>query len=193
MGWFGKKPSPEQQTELREFADSLNAVHEACKRATDDFKLNTNALYHICFRARAEDRELQELEYLEVVDRLTKEGTWETSFERPGLPTEVAPLVNKAQRAVGTYRDFLANMQARLLSLRADDWYPKKYRKALESWTCYVRYPLDFLHWAADALQPPEPLKHDPQHGNDKLNMFVSGITLACEGHRDLFPKPLKL
>ena len=66
MGWVGKQPGPEQQRELGEFADSLNAAHEACKRAIDDFELNTNALYHICFRASTEDRRLQELEYLQV-------------------------------------------------------------------------------------------------------------------------------
>jgi hypothetical protein len=82
MGWFGKKLSATQEAELREFADKLNAVHEACKRAVDDFKLNTLDLYHICFHALTEDRELQTVEYLEVVEGLIEDGI-RTAHLRP--------------------------------------------------------------------------------------------------------------
>jgi len=158
MGLFSKKLTSIQQAELREFANSLNAMRGLCIRAIDDFHLGTLDLYHICFRVRTQDRELQEVEDLEVVERPTPSGVWETEFRKPGVPTNVATLIEEARRAVESYTDFLIDAQAKVSALKPADWYPKRYRKAFDSWTFYFSYLLSeiCLKFVADALQIPE-------------------------------------
>lgn len=194
MGLFGKKLSPEQKTELRHFADTLNEIGEACKVSMDDFKVDTIDLYHICFAVRAHSRELQEVEYLHVLERPNEDGIWETEVLRePGVSFDVPALIDKARNALEAYTAFLKEAQSEVASLRCAEWYPRKYRKTLDSWTFYFQWLLmgTCSGWVAEALQPPRPLANE--HGSPKLNMLVGGLGYMYRGHRDLSPKPLKL
>jgi len=194
MGLFGKKLSPEQKDELQHFVNTLNATREACKVSMDDFKVNTLDFYHICFRVRAQGRELQETECLNVIERPNEDGVWEAEcLKNLGMSFEVSVLIDKARDAVEWYTDFLKEAQSEVASIKYAVWYPKKFRKALDSWTFYFQWLLmDIcLGWVAKALQPPRPLTNE--YKNPKLKMFVDGLGRIYQGHRDLFPKPLKL
>lgn len=194
MGLFSKRLSPEQEVELRRVAETLSELHEACKDAMDGFTIDTIDLYHICFRVRAQGRELQQIEYLEVIERPKEEGVWETQFRsKPGVSFDVLALIEKARAATESYIDFLKGAQSQVASFKARKWYPKKYRKALESWELYFHWlRLDTcLDWVTKALLPPRPLANEYQ--TPKLNMLVSGLEDVYRGHRDLLPKPMKL
>lgn len=78
-------------------------------------------------------------------------------------------------------------MQAEILALKPASWYPKKYKKVHDSWVSYFESILQFLDTAIGALQSPEPLKHDPRHGNDRLNIFVWALNSVAMFSQEVF------
>jgi hypothetical protein len=191
MQLFGRKLTLEQKMELQGFATSLNALREQCKEAMDDLQVHTFDLYHICYRAHAENRSLRPSEYLQTIERLSGEGVWQTTSEKPGVLTDVESLIAEATTAVGEYDNFLAVTQVKLRLRAPSSWYPRRYRKAFDSWALYFDYMRKFFTWVVDALKPPVPLRYDPMHGRDQLNMFIQGLGFVFSGHRDILPKLL--
>jgi hypothetical protein len=173
---FSKKLTSTQKAEVQEFASTLRTVRQQCEQALLDMESKTVDLSRICGQALEEDRDLGKTEYL-----LDAVGH---SILRPHyvhrVPEETADtgaLIEKAKEAIQVFRDSQTDMQTRILSHKPASWYPKKYRKAHDSLAFYFESSLRHVTIATGALQPPQPLKHDPRHGNDKLNLFTYALS----------------
>ena len=173
MGPFSKKLTPSQEAELQEFARTLREVHQGWEQALLTMHSETKALYYICCQALEENRELKAREYLLDVAGDSRHVHYEPRMQEETVDTST--LIEKAKGAIQMYAAFLADMQAKVLSLKPANWYPKKYRKAYDSWDAYFKLMMSHLEAAAGALRPPEPLKHDPRRGS-KLNIFARAL-----------------
>lgn len=158
MGLFSKKLTPTQEAEVQEYATKLYEACKPCIEEVSQMQSDTIVLYRICKRALQEGRDLVEIE--------------------PNVDT----LIEEARRALQAYSKSVTDAHTKLLALKPpSDWYPKVLRKAPDSLlNTYYGGALFWLKGAIDALQPPEPLKHDPEHGNDKLNVFVTGLNYTA-------------
>lgn len=190
MGLFSKKLTPQQELEIQEFSNTLYKVRQECEEALYNMVSETKDLYHICRQALREDRDLKSNEYL-----LDVVGNYRYPNYVPKVPEEtidISTLIEKAKESIQVYGDFLAHTQTKALSLRPANWYPKKYKKVYDSWASYFNLRRQHLEMATHALQPPDPLKHDPRHGNDKLNEFVYALnTIAMFSQEIYMPKDL--
>ena len=191
MSLFSKKPTPIQEVELQEFARTLYTVRQQCEQAfVDIFFSGTKDLYSLCRQALQEDRDLKPSEYL--LDPVRDSWPLHYVHRMPEEIVETGTLIEKAKETIRIYTDFLADMQTEAMSLKPAKWYPKKYRKAYDLWDSYSTRILPFLETAAGALQPPEPLKHDPGHENDKLNLFAYALdSVAMFSHEPFLPADL--
>jgi hypothetical protein len=87
--------------------------------------------------------------------------------------------VEEAQVACKQYTQFLTRTHDKYLNLKPPaKWYPKKLRKVYDSWGLYLLGEVKYLEGVTEALQPPKPLAHEPEIGNDKLNVFVSDFNI---------------
>lgn len=159
MGLFRKKLTLAQQAELQEFTNTLQALREPCTKAMNDFMANTVYLGYICRS---------------------------TLYQTGPIPQlDTAPLVKTALVAADSYRNLLTSARADVSSLIVANWYPKKYRKAWDSWVFDLDYLLHCLGRVLEALEQPEPLKYDPEHGVNKLAEFVTAYSwIYDEAHQ---------
>lgn len=189
MGLFSKKLTPTQETELQEFATTLRAVREQCEQSWIDTRSHCNALVAIGSYAQEQDRGLQAVEHLvDIV--VTGYRRYRYIVQEKTVDTE--GLIEEAQDAIQRYKGFLIEMQAKVSFFKPANWYPKKHRKAHDSWDLYFDLRLKILEATTDALQPPEPLKRDPIHGNNKLNAFISTLNEIARFSQEMFlPKDI--
>lgn len=190
MGLFSKKLTSTQEAELQEMARTLHTVREQYERALIDMHSEIKDLYSICRQALKEGRELGESEYL-----LDAVGDYRHPDHLRRIPEErvdANTLIENAKEAIRIFIDSLTDLRAKILSIKPADWYPKKYRKAHDSWDSYFKSILQFTGTAADMLKSPEPLKNDPEHGNSKLNVFAYSLNTIAMLSQELFlPKDL--
>lgn len=175
MGFFSKRLTSTQEGELEEFSRTLEIVRQQCEEAFSQMLNNTKDLVAICDQALKEDRNLAPAEFM-LDSTVVGAGIRKTVYHTRRVPeqtVDTAKLIEGNKEALNTYSSFLRDMQGKLLSRKPASWYPKKYKKVHDSWVSYFDTILKFLDTAIGALQPPEPLKHDPRHGNDRLNVFV--------------------
>jgi hypothetical protein len=154
MGVFSEKLSKEQKDETREYAVK---IIESCRPYLYTFSNKHSDcvdLYQICKQALQKDQR----------------------------PSGVDDLIKKAMNALKEMHKALSDAHAQMLTLRPPQgWYPKVLREAPETvFNTYFSGSQSFLEMAMRALEQPDPLIHDPVHGNDKLNMFVSGLNTVA-------------
>jgi hypothetical protein len=149
MGLFKAKLIRSQQEEVLKFAGRFYSICSPCLKAFTEFQSGTSQLYHICIEALQQDTE----------------------------PEGVSTLIEATRAACEQYAQFLASTHNKYTTLKPPaKWYPKKIRKAYDSWGVCLSGEMKFLQGVIGALQPPKPLAHEPRIGNDKLNMFVGGL-----------------
>ena len=150
---FSKKLTPAQEAEVQGFMKEVNRICAPCQEYYDNFVAKTSGLYAICQPALR--------------------GGY-----KPESPTLAADAAS-TREAVERYESFLTRTHAEFLTLQLAKWYPRRIRKAYDDWTLFLKGSLGFIGMVKDGLQPPDPLIHQPETGNDKLNMFVSGLGLV--------------
>lgn len=193
MGLFLKKLSYTQKAELGEYSRTLHILHQQCEQAFSNMLNGTKDLMAICDQTLQEDRDLGPSEFLiESAIGFGIRKTVQHVRRVPETTIDITSLIEGSKEALDTYSSFLRDMHAKALSLKPANWYPKKYKKVYDSWDSYFKLRLQFLETAIGVLQPPEPLKHDPRHGNDKLNLFVYALNSIAMFSRETFlPKDL--
>ena len=164
MGVFSTKRTPEQRAELQEFTKVLQVVRQQSEQGLMALHPEVWDLYNICNEALLENR-------------------------NPEAAT--AGLIEKATERIQCCRDSLADAQAKLLSTEPSSWYPRKHRKAHASWGTYLRAALVGAKIAIEALESPEPLRHDPTRGYYTLNDFVRGLAVLVSVRKSYLPKEL--
>ena len=187
MGLFSKKLTSAQEKELLEFQNALSVARWQCEEALWNTNKQISNLHGICLRALQEDRDLRSEEHLLVTGHIT--WTRQPRDYQPSNPPQIVDtgvLIGEARKAIESYRDLMAHIGSEVMSNTPSSWYPRKYRNAHDSFSTYF---LGVLPWAESvirALKPPEPLKHDAKHGEDKLNVFVQGLNLIARSHYSL-------
>jgi hypothetical protein len=152
MRLFKRKLTTDQQKEILKFANNFYSICSPCREAYDELHSCTAELYYICKEALQQDIE----------------------------PEGVDTLIENAQEACEKYAMFLANTYDRYLNVSSPaKWYPKKLRKAYDSWGVCLHGQIAYLNAAKNALQPPKPLAHEPRISNDKLK---ERLTIAILG-----------
>jgi hypothetical protein len=96
----------------------------------------------------------------------------------------LATLITKNSIALKTFFGILKDLHAQTSSINPSKWYPKKHKKALNSWDLYFNSLMQSIDTALGVLQSPEPLKHDPQNGKDKLNLYVYALNSIAQSDR---------
>lgn len=155
MGLFSEKLSKEQKNETHEYAVK---IIENCRPYLSTFSNKHSDcvdLYRICKQA----------------------------LQKGQSPSGVDELVIKAMNAVKEMHKALTDANTQMLTIRPPQaWYPKLLREAPETiFNTYFSGSRSFLEMAMKGLEQPDPLIHDPEHGNDKLNMFVSGLNVGAD------------
>lgn len=179
MGFFSKKLTSGQEKELAEFSKTLASIQHEYDAATRALVTNTEDLYGICRLALQENRDLSAKEYLTEFAGDYRHPRWSVSVsanEKPLEPIDTASLIGVAGDAIQKYNEDMTRLQGQISSIQIASWYPKKYKKAYDSWALQLKGTLQSLGKAIRGLKQPEPLKHDPEHSNDKLNLFVAGL-----------------
>jgi len=194
MGLFSKKLTSAQQAELQEFGRTFQMVRQQSEQAFRKMLDGTKDLVAICDQAQLEDRNLEPSEFL-LDSTVTGIGIRKAVHHTRRVvehPVDTTSLIESSKEALEIYSNFLRDTQAKVLSLRPADWYPKKYKKVHDSWVLYFEGRLQYLDYAFGALQPPEPLKRDPRHGNNKLGVFVWALNSIAMFSKEIFlPKDL--
>lgn len=189
MGFFSRKLTSTQEAELEDFSRTLHTVRQQCEQAFSEMLNNTKDLVAICDQALKEDRDLAPAEFLldlAIVGFGIRKAVHH-SCRVPEQTVDMTRLIEGNKEALNTYSSFLRDMQAEVLALKPASWYPKKYKKVHDSWVSYFESILQFLDTAIGALQSPEPLKHDPRHGNDRLNIFVWALNSIAMFSQEVF------
>jgi hypothetical protein len=159
-----RKRTAAQQEELQEFASMLETVRRQNEQSVTTLHPDVWELYDICNQALTQHRDLE-------VDTIA--------------------LIVRATERIRSSRDLLADAQLKLSSTKPSDWYPRRYRKAYDSWATYLRVALVSIKTAQDALESPEPLKLDPLKGIYTLSDLVDGLAKLASVSRSHLPAKL--
>jgi len=190
MGLFSKKLTSEQERELEGFSKTLASIQHEYEEATRTLFTNAKDLYGICRLALQENRDLRAKEYLTEMAGDYRHPSWSVSVsadERPLDPIDTASLIGIAGETIQKYNEDMTQLQRQISSMEIADWYPKKYKKACDTWDLHLKAILQYLEiMVIRGLKQPESLKHDPEHGNDKLNGFVAGLDYIARFHKML-------
>lgn len=195
MGILSKKRTPAQQEELWDFSCMLQGVRLRCQEIMVDIQAvcllgsaETCDLYYICRQALLEDRDLSSEEY--AVEPV-RAGSGRLHYARrdPEAIVDIGALIGEVGYAIQSCRLGVIDEQAKVLSCKPFSWWPRECRRTHESWRLYFELMLQHVDIALEGLKPPESLKHDPKHGNDKLNMFVQGLNEMALTHLSSLPK----
>ena len=189
MGLFSRRLTSTQEGELEEFSRTLEIVRQQYEEAFSQMLNNTKDLVTICNQALKEDRNLAPAEFMldSTVVGFGMRKTVHHTRRVPEQTVDTARLIGDNKEALNTYSSFLRDMQGKLLSRKPASWYPKKYKKVHDSWVSCLETISQFLDTAIGALQPPVPLKHDPRHGNDRLNVFVWALNSIAMFSKKMF------
>ena len=165
MGLFSEKLTKEQRDETREYAVT---IIENCRPYLATFSrkhADCVDLYRIC----------------------------KQSLSNGQSPDGVDELVIKAMNAITEMQKALIDADTQMLTIKPPQaWYPKVIREAPEKIiNTYFSGSRNFLDFAVKGLGQPDPLIHDPVHGNDKLNVFVSGLNYVASFAQDLIKNVL--
>lgn len=190
MGLFSKKLTSEQQRELEGFSKTLASIQHEYEEAMRPLLTNTKDLYGICRLALQENRDLRAKEYLTEMAGDYRHPSWlvsVTADERPLEPIDTASLIGIAGETIQKYNEDMTQLQRQISSIEIADWYPKKYKEACDTWALHLKAILKYLEiMLIPSLKQPESLKHDPEHSNDKLNLFVGGLDYIAGFHNRL-------
>jgi len=176
MGLFSKRLTRTQEAELQGFAEALQTVREQSGQEITNMLIATKDLMAICHQAVIEDRNLLSIELL-LDSNVEGSGLRKTvSHRQTDQKVNISTLMASTRKGLEAYSGALANLRSIVTSLTPANWYPKKYLKAYDYCSSYFNLLSGHANKAIDLLKPPEPLKHDPSHGNDKLNLFVYSL-----------------
>jgi len=161
-GLFRRKYTRTQQEEVLKFAHRFYSACSPYREASAKFLPCTSQLRKVCLDAKLQDTE----------------------------PEGVNALIEETRVACEEYAQFLARTHDKYANLKAPaKWYPKKLRKAYQSWGVCLSGEITYLQWVVGALQPPKPLAREL--GHDKLNIFVQGLNLVAFYENKLRDEPL--
>ena len=189
VGLFSRELSPAQEGELGDFSRALEIMRQQCEDAFSQMLNNTKDLVAVCDQALKEDRNLAPAEFM-LDSTVIGSGISKAVHHTRRIPeqtVDTARLIEHNKEMLNTYSSFLNDTQGKLLSRKPASWYPKKYKKVHDSWVSYFETMLQLVNTAIGALQPPEQLKHDPKHGNDRLNVFVWALNSIAMFSQKMF------
>ena len=190
MGLFSKKLTSTQEVELQELAKTFYTARQEYEKVLAEVYSKTKDLYYICRNVLQEDRELKAREYL--VDLAGDYRHPQYVYRIPEKTADIKKLIAKATDAIRACLEFLTDTQKRMKHIKIASWYPKKYKKAYDLWNEYLGLVIHHFDILTRVLQPPDVLKHDPGHGNDKLNIFVQYLNeIAMFSQEKFIPKDL--
>jgi hypothetical protein len=165
MSLFKRKLTPWQQEEVLKFAHDFYSICSPCQEAFTEFASHIGDLYHICKESLQRNAKLEGVDYMVI----------------------------KAREASVKYAEFLVSTYDKYLNLKKPaKWYPKELRKVYDTWGVCLHGEIEYLRCAVIyGLQLPKPLEHQPEVGNDKLNLFVSGVNYVSFFETRLRQSPL--
>ncbi len=190
MRLFTRKMSPVQEAELQDYVQKLRLLRSQYEQAFEVLRSEDQDLYLICRVALIEDRDLKSTEYLVSIAVNKRQMQYVRS--KPEKQVEINPLIEDSKKSLQKFNSFVMNMQAQIDSIPSAEWYPRKYKLAHSFLKMFAKDMIKYAGAATDALNSPDPLKHDPKHKNDKLDTFASSLnTIAVLSQRSLFPRSL--